>query len=321
VRLEYAGAGEATSRSFTVSGSGLTLASSGSGALDVTSSANVAFADAGASARELRLAGTNTGNNTFAASAAGNPVAADRFSRIVKNEVGKWVIAGSGALADNLQVDVNGGVLAFTGTNTGATVTVNNGGTLGGAASLGAVTINNGGALSPGSSPGILTTSSLSLAGGSIFHWQVNDALGAAGTGYDRLVVTGNLDLRGASPANKVVLKISSLSAPDTDGNPLNFGLPTGGDSFRTFQFGQVGGLLLNNGQNISDVFSFDLTDFTYTGGTASNAGLWSINWDSGTGAITLTAVPEPSTYGLGLGALALAAAALRRRRRPAPQA
>ena len=73
--------------------------------------------------------------------------------------------------------------------------------------------------------------------------------------------------------------------------------------------------MLLNNGQNISDVFEFDLTEFTYSDGSASNAGLWSIAWDGGS-AITLTAVPEPSTYGFGLGALALAAAAIRRRRK-----
>jgi len=321
VRLEYAGTGETTSRSFTVSGSGVTLASSGTtGALDFTSATNVAFADAGASTRELRLAGTNTGDNTFAASAAGTPAAADRFSRIVKNEVGKWIVAGSGTtFADNLQVEVNAGLLAFAGTRTGASVTVNNGGTLGGSATLGAVTVNNGGALSPGSSPGVLTSSTLSLAGGSIINWQVSDALGAAGIGYDQLAVTGNLDLRGASAANKIVIKISSITALDANGDPLYFGAPNGVSSIRTFQFGQVGGVLLNNGENISDVFAFDVDGFTYTGGAASNAGLWSISWNAG--AITLTAVPEPSTYGIGLGALALAAAALRRRRRPAPQA
>jgi MYXO-CTERM domain-containing protein len=316
VRLEYAGTGETTSRSFTVSGSGLTLASSGSGAVNFTSSANVAFAADGASTRELRLAGTNTGDNTFAASAVGSPAAADRFSRIVKNEVGKWIIAGNNpTFGDNLQVEVNRGLLSFTGTNANATVTVNNGGTLGGSATLGAVSVNNGGALSPGASPGVFTSSSLSLAGGSIIHWQVSDAFGAAGSGYDQLAVTGSLDLRGASSANKIVLKISSLTAQDANGEPLNFGAPNGVSSIRTFQFGQVGNVLLNNGENISDVFAFDVSDFTYTGGAASNAGLWSISWD-GAGAITLTAVPEPSTYGLGLGALALAAAALRRRRR-----
>ena len=75
-------------------------------------------------------------------------------------------------------------------------------------------------------------------------------------------------------------------------------------------------GVLLNNGENISDVFQFDLSQFTYSDGSASNAGLWSIDWNVGTGAITLTAVPEPSTYGFAMGALALAAAAIRRRRK-----
>jgi len=216
VRLEYAGAGEATSRSFTVSGTGMTLASSGSGALAVTSATQVAFATDGASARELKLAGTNTGDNTYAATAAGTPAAADVFQKITKNEVGKWVIAGSGTtFADNLQVEVNAGLLAFgqasqlrsgaavvnggtlsvsSGANTNASVTVNNGGSLAGSASLGAVTVNNGGALSPGNSPGIFTSTTLSLAGGAIINWQVMDALGVAGTGYDRLV-TGQLDL------------------------------------------------------------------------------------------------------------------------------
>jgi MYXO-CTERM domain-containing protein len=68
---------------------------------------------------------------------------------------------------------------------------------------------------------------------------------------------------------------------------------------------------------NISDVFQFDVNQFTYSDGSSSNAGLWSINWDGGS-LVTVTAVPEPSTYGFGLGALALAAAAIRRRKRQA---
>jgi len=73
---------------------------------------------------------------------------------------------------------------------------------------------------------------------------------------------------------------------------------------------------LLNSGENISDVFRFDVTDFRYSNGSLSNAGLWSIDWNQTSGAITLTAVPEPSTYGFAMGALALAAAAIRRRRK-----
>ena len=78
-----------------------------------------------------------------------------------------------------------------------------------------------------------------------------------------------------------------------------------------------MGGVQLNAGTtNISDVFSFDLSQFTYSDGSASNAGLWSIDYSQANGTITLTAVPEPSTYGFAMGALALAAAAIRRRRK-----
>ncbi len=203
------------------------------------------------------------------------------------------------------------------------TVNVANGGALGGSGTLGAVHVASGGTLAPGNSPGMLTVGNVVLSGGSFYEWQVQDATDHV-TGYDKLSVTGNLDLTGASSANRVTIRIISLLGAgdgNTVGNPLNFGAPNGASSIRTFQFGQVGGVLLNNGVNISDVFAFDVNGFTYSDGSASNAALWSIDWNQGSGAITLTAVPEPSTYGFGLGALALAAAAIRRRKRQATKA
>ena len=203
------------------------------------------------------------------------------------------------------------------------TVNVASGGTLGGAGTVAVANVASGGTISPGNSPGMFTAGNLVLAGGSNFSWQVQDATNHT-TGYDKLTVSGNLDLTGASAANRIVLRITSLLGNgdgNTLGNPLNFGAPSGVSSIRTFQFGQVGGVLLNNGENISDVFAFDVDGFRYSDGSTSNAGLWSIDWNQGTGAITLTAVPEPSTYGFGLGALALAAAAIRRRKRQATKA
>jgi len=184
-------------------------------------------------------------------------------------------------------------------------------------------TLVSGAILAPGNSPGMFTAGNLVMPGGSIYDWQVQDATNHT-TGYDKLSVTGNLDLRGASSANRVRIRISSLQGSGDGialGEPLNFGAPNGVSSIRPFQFGQVGGVLLNDGVNISDVFSFEFSGFTYTGGGSSNAALWSIDWNQGNGAITLTAVPEPSTYGFGLGALALAAAAIRRRKRQAKPA
>ena len=222
--------------------------------------------------------------------------------------------------APTLNVAITGGRLAVNGTL--GNITLAQGATLGGSGTIGVATVASGATVAPGNSPGLLNGTSMTLSGGAIFEWEVQNATSTSG--YDRINLTGDLDLRGANPGSRVVFKVvSRLGSGDgnTVGDPLNFAPPGGAASIRTFQFGQVGGVLLNSGQNISDVFSFDVSQFTYSDGSASNAGLWSINWDSGTGAITVTAVPEPSTYGLGLGALALAAAALRRRRRQAPKA
>jgi autotransporter-associated beta strand protein len=204
------------------------------------------------------------------------------------------------------------------------TVNVASGGALGGTGSVATASVASGATLAPGNSAGQLTVGSLVLAGNSTFEWQVQNATNAT-TGYDRLVVTGNLDLRQASLNNKINLRlVSLLGAGDgnTVGSPLNFGAPNGVASIRTFQFASVptgaGGVMLNNGVNISDVFAFNVDGFRYSDGSTSNAALWSIDWNQDSGAITLTAVPEPSTYGFGLGALALAAAAIRRRKRQA---
>ena len=138
--------------------------------------------------------------------------------------------------------------------------------------------------------------------------------------GYDKLALSGNLDLTHASAANKIIFKVVSLLGSGngtTTGNPYNFDAPGGIASIRVFNFATVGGtVLLNTGEQISDVFQFDVSQFKYTDGSASRASLWSMNWDSANHLITVTAVPEPSTYGFALGALALAAAAIRRRKR-----
>ena len=94
------------------------------------------------------------------------------------------------------------------------------------------------------------------------------------------------------------------------------FGPEPAAQRIKTFNLGTFASVNLGANANINDVFQFDVSQFTYTDGSASGAGLWSIAWDSGSHLVTVTAVPEPSTYGFGLGALALAAAAIRRRRK-----
>jgi autotransporter-associated beta strand protein len=195
-------------------------------------------------------------------------------------------------------------------------ISIASGGELGGVGSVGAISVAPGGGLSPGSSAGALSGASVSLAGGSVWTWELRDRAAGQGAGYDFLAVAGNLDLSGASSSNRITLKVVSLGAGNVvGGTPDNFNLSS---SLQFINIASVGGTVtgLGAGVNISDVFQFDTSQFVYANGSASNAGLWAINWDSGNHLITLTAVPEPSTYGIGLGALALAAAAIRRRKR-----
>jgi hypothetical protein len=245
-----------------------------------------------------------------------------------KQGSGTLTIAASvDASSFNFTLPANSGMLSVGAGGSIGNVSLATGSKLGGTGTVGDVAAVSGSTIGPGNSPGTLTASSLAMFGGSNFEWQVQDATNHS-TGYDKLAISGSLDLTGASATNKVNFKISSLLGNgdgSTLGNPLNFGPPSGTSSIRVFNFATVqtgaNGVLLNAGENISDVFQFDVTQFTYTGGGGSNAGLWSIDWNSQTGAITLTAVPEPSTYGFGLGALALAAAAIRRRKRQATKA
>jgi autotransporter-associated beta strand protein len=178
------------------------------------------------------------------------------------------------------------------------------------------ITLNSGASLGVGSAIGNLQTSALVLNGGAFIEFKIWDVTQGAGLGYDMLDL-GVLNLSQASSANRIKIKLISMNTATTLGNAVNLNLPTNPSNFGTFDFGTFD-YVNSTGYvgNISDVFSFDTSQFTYTGGSASDAGLWSINFDTNSGAVTLTAVPEPSTYGFGLGALALAAAAIRRRRR-----
>lgn len=295
------GMGSTYSSSDIVVANGSRLAWSGTNTDDISSRLSV---PAGATAK------LDLGNNNVTFAAAPDMGAG---ASLQKEGSGKLNISAA-VNAPSLNVAVTSGTLAVNGVL--GNITLSSGARLGGTGTLGTATVGTGAILAPGNSPGTLNATDLVLTGGSVFEWEVQDA--TSSTGYDKINLTGNLDLTGANPGSKVSFKIiSRLGAGDgnTAGDPLNFGPPNGTSSIRTFNFGVVGGVLLNSGQNISDVFEFDLTEFTYSDGSASNAGLWSIAWDGGS-AITLTAVPEPSTYGFGLGALALAAAAIRRRRK-----
>jgi autotransporter-associated beta strand protein len=272
-------------------------------------------------------AGANTGTGALVKTGAGNLTlagAAGTFSGGLTVAQGTVTVNNSTALGSGTATIGSGSTLVVNNAVTNNIVVAAagmapSGGQLVASAAVGNVTVGSGATIGRGATIGSFTTTGMTLAGGARLEfklWDINTQ--SAGVGYDQYAF-GNLDLSGASVNNKITIKLISMSTASTLGAAGNLSLLQGAAGIQTFSFGSfnAGGLNLggNNSANISDLFTFDTSQFTYTGGTASAASLWAIDFNTNSGAITLTAVPEPSTYGLGLGALALAAAAIRRRR------
>lgn len=269
--------------------------------------------------------GMNFGTGALVKSGAGDLIlaAANTFSGGLTVAQGKVTVNDTGALGTGAATVGNAGTMVIN-QSVANNINVNGNGTIGGTlvapVALGNVSVGDHGTVARGVSIGNFSASSLTLAGGARLEFKIWDITKAAGTGYDQYVFN-NLDLSGASASNKVVIKLVSLTDGTNLGAAGDLSLIWGAAGIQKFSFGSfnTAGLNLgtsNQGVNITDLFTFDTSQFTYTGGTASHASLWSIDFNTANGAITLTAVPEPSTYGIGLGALALAAAAIRRRKR-----
>jgi fibronectin-binding autotransporter adhesin len=141
---------------------------------------------------------------------------------------------------------INAGTLVYNSTNTSTAVAVNSGGTLAGSGSVGATTINSGGTMNPGNSPGTQTYSSLVWEGAGNYNWQLLDANGAAGTGYDTFVSTGAFTIN-ATSGSKFNINLWTLSGvgPDTNGSAINFS-GTSDYTWTLGSFGSISGFAAN---------------------------------------------------------------------------
>ena len=94
---------------------------------------------------------------------------------------------------------VSDGTLAVKGSlAAGSALTVASGGTLAGTGTVaGTVTVQSGGTIAAGSSPGTLKTGDLTLLAGGTASFELDGT--TAGTQYDRIDVTGTVDLGGAT--------------------------------------------------------------------------------------------------------------------------
>lgn len=186
-------------------------------------------------------------------------------------------------------------------------INVTSGGTLAGTGTDEDATIEEDGILSPNAdSIGTLSFNKLTLNGGAHVKWQLQNAAGAAGVGYDTLVVA-TLNLSNAiSTKKKIVVEVTSAGpASGFDKTKLN-----------KFEFAKIT-TDLANGLNVTDLFSIDASQFEIANNLINDHLVWSMQYAADRDMMYVTTmIPEPSTYGLGLSALALAVVAVRRRKK-----
>ena|GEM_PF-4214680 len=117
---------------------------------------------------------------------------------------------------------VTDGTLMVNGGVSSSPITVSVEGTLAGSGTVAGVTLGIGGILSPGDGVGRITTGNVTVQGGSYYNWQIADATGAAGTGFDHVASTGTLTFA-TSSLSRAKFNLWSLSAPGVNGASANF--------------------------------------------------------------------------------------------------
>ena len=217
---------------------------------------------------------------------------------------GKVIVSGS--LNGTTSVTVaNGAELNVTGlVNPAASLTLN--GALSGNGSVGLVTANSGSVLSPESAGNLvgaatLTAGALTLHSGGIYQLELgtDGSTGAAGTDWDKLTVSGALDLASLSSGSRFVLKLSTLSGINTLGALGVF------DAASNHTWSSVVGFGSLTGSFNSNLFTLDTTGFA----NSLQGGSFQLVRNGSNLDLQFLAVPEPSTFLMilfGMGMLAL---------------
>jgi autotransporter-associated beta strand protein len=268
-----------------------------------------------ASDSTLTITGTSIYNGAIQDSVSGG---SRKVNLHVNGAGGNLTLAGPNTYTGT--TTVSGGTLVVNGSISTSSTTVSNGGILQGSGTIGDLTLASGGTLSPGNSPGTLNIDGdVTWQSGAAYNWQMVDALGVAGTGWDTIAITGSLDLGGLSAANPFHLYLWSLSStgPDVNGDAANFDHA----SAAWWKLASANGGILG----------FDASAFSIHSQAINGTAGFSNDLAGGTFSVQVngndlnlvfnpyvSAIPEPTTL---VGTMIMLASSIGFRRRPGPRA
>jgi len=195
---------------------------------------------------------------------------------------------GEMSLQNGTELDLNGALLVNNGIIDGTT-NVHFGSLAKGAGTYGTVNIFDGGTFSPGNSPGEAIINGASFLAGGALLFEIHDALGAPGIGYDTLNIVGELNLAAGTTANsQFLIDIASLDANNNAGLAINF---APGRSFSFLLASAHGGI---NGFSTNQ-FHIDSSRFRNDLGS----GFFSLTQSGNELRLNFSSVPEPHLTGL----------------------
>ena len=254
------------------------------------------------------IANRTTGSISLTKTGAGEQIlsAVNTYTGLTTVSAGRLTIGG-GDINASSGVTVNGAGAEFrynSATAFNKTLTLTQGILSGTGTIQTAVTVGSNAIISPGNSPGSQTYSSSVWQAGGTYLWELNALTGAAGTNWDKVVVT-NLNLTGLSTSNKFIIDLTTLTGSNTNG-PLDSAYVSGPTYIFPFvDFGSlsVGGTFSTAANSdLTGLFSFNLTNWQGTKPSASDI---SVKVNSAGNGLNLVIVPEPGTIalaGIGIG-------------------